>query len=158
MIQTPASPPFISQRSDRQDIPEITVQSSRIRSVLPKTNALRTPYEIEFISNSSFSVGSIPRRFREDGFGFANNQDFPDQSARRACGNQSGDEKPPTPEFLSAPMPTMDMSARKTIPWIWPKVCTNPSSLAKDATRSTMSRIKSDRAIHRTIINQRSTC
>ena len=60
-------------------------------------------YEIEFILNSSFSVGSIPCRCREDGFGFAHNQDFPNQSAGRACGNQSGDEKPPTPELLERP-------------------------------------------------------
>ena len=35
--------------------------------------------------------------------------------------------------FWTAPIPTMAMSARKTIPWVSPKICTIFSLLAKEA-------------------------
>ena len=59
--------------------------------------------------------------------------------------------------FWSAPKPTTAIRPKKTIPWVKPKIRTNSSLLAKEATRSTISSTRSARAIHRTTINQRST-
>ena len=53
--------------------------------------------------NRPLSIGSIPCRCCDDGFGFTHNYDFPNQSCGKPCCDQSGEAKPPTPELLERP-------------------------------------------------------